>query len=374
MTVPLSLTPNNSQVTPSKNQIGVGIIGLGWPGEQHTKALAQLPSAHLAAACDLSDERRANYTKEYSPAAMYRSYDDLLADPAVEAVVISLPNFLHFPATLAALQAGKHVLCEKPPTLNLAEIQTIRDEVRARGLTYAFGRQMRFDTTMLAAKRAVEAGRLGHIYYAKTQWLRARGIPLGVGGWFTDKARAGGGAMIDIGVHALDSAWFLAGCPKPISVTAQTGAYFASTLPETTRFDVDDSGFAFLRFAGGLAIQLDVSWAMNLTTTGITDHLNTVLFGEAATLQTSPAAIFTLDPADGETMQQRALIPDEDPARADLPGDNFRRQMNDFLMAARNGTPPINNVDQAVELMRMLMAIYQSGATGREVRFDEPGE
>ena len=346
--------------------VGLGFIGLGWPGEQHSNTLEFCPEARIAAACDLNEERREKYQATYSPAAMYRGYDELLADPNVDAVVISLPNFLHFPATLAALQAGKHVLCEKPPTLNLAEIETIRDEVRARQLTYAFGRQMRFGAEMLAAKHAVEQGRLGAIYYARAQWIRSRGIPLGVGGWFTEKSRAGGGAMIDIGVHALDAAWFLAGCPKPISVSAQTGAHFASTLPADVRFDVDDSGFAFLRFEGGLAIHLETSWAMNLPEVGVTDVMNTTLFGEAATLQVKPSAIYTLDPANGKTMRQEPLVDEE----SELNGNHFSRQMADFLRAVRTGTPPTNNIDQAVELMRMLMAIYESGSLGREVRFD----
>jgi predicted dehydrogenase len=355
---------------PATDQIGIGVIGLGWPGHQHTEALAHVSGARLAAACDLDDERRQQFEKTFSPAAMYRSYDELLADSTVDAVVISLPNFLHFPATLAALQAGKHVLCEKPPTLNIAEAESIRDQVRKRGLAYAFGRQMRFNTAMIAAKRAVEEGRLGRIYLAKTKWVRARGVPLGIGGWFTEKARAGGGALIDIGIHALDSAWYLAGAPKLISVTAETGAYFSAALPKTVRFDVDDSAFAFLRFEGGLAIQLEAAWAMNLTETGVTDVLDTILYGQAATIRIEPPAIFTVDPEDGKIMREQPLLTGDDAVAIELPGDKFGRQMADFLKAVRSGAPPINNIDQAVELMRMLMAIYESGATGREVRFD----
>jgi predicted dehydrogenase len=306
---------------------------------------------------------------------MYHGYDELLGDSAVDAVVISLPNFLHFPASLAALQAGKHVLCEKPPTLNVAEVESLRDEARTRGLTYAFSRQMRFNSEMLGARRAIAEGRLGHIYHARAQWLRARGIPLGLGGWFTEKSRAGGGAMIDIGIHALDAAWFLVGCPKPLSVTAQTGAYFASTVPEGIRFDVDDSGFAFLRFAGGLSLHLEVSWAINLAAeNGAHDIMNTVLHGDLATLQINPPGIFILDPTDGKTMRMTPTLSEQETLlqKSEPPGSDFGRQMADFSNAVRNGTPPTNNVDQAVDLMKMLMAIYESSASGKEVRFMDP--
>lgn len=356
----------------TSGELRIGIIGLGWPGVQHTKAVLATPGARLAAACDLSAERRTEYRKTFSPRRMYGPYDELLADPEVDAVVVSLPNFLHFPATLAALRAGKHVLCEKPPTLNLAEIETVRDEARARGLTYGFGRQFRFDGPMLAARKAVAAGRLGTVYYARTHWVRQRGVPFGVGGWFTDKARAGGGAMIDIGVHALDAAWFLAGHPRPLSVSAHVGAHFANTAPPGAGFDVDDTGIAFLRFAGGLSVHLEATWAMNLiggakpnAWTGL-ESIDTVLFGEIATLQINPPMVFGVDPRDGRTQTRTPLDIPEVPATQ----TSFGRQMADFVHAVRTATPPTNSVHQAVDLMRMLMAIYESGATGREVRLD----
>ena len=173
----------------------------------------------------------------------------MLADPDVDAVVISLPNFLHYSATLAALRAGKHVLCEKPPTLTVAEIQHIQEEVEARRLTYFFGRQSRFSSKMLAAKKLVEDGRLGHVYFAKAERVRSRGIPAWGGGWFLEKSRSGGGAMVDIGIHALDAAWYLLGCPQPLTISAQVSSRFEQLVPAGVRYDVEDTGFAFIRFA-----------------------------------------------------------------------------------------------------------------------------
>lgn len=359
-----------------EREIRYGMIGLGWPGLNHARGLARVEGASLAAASDLSSERREAFHSEFHPRRLYVSYEELLADPEVDAVVISLPNFLHFPVTLAAIQAGKHVLCEKPPTMNLEEIETIREEVERRGVTYGFGRQLRFSTAMLAARRAVDEGKLGKVYYAKGRWLRLRGIPGGIGGWFTSKASAGGGALIDIGIHALDAAWFLAGCPKPKAVSAHIGTFFAYTVPQQTRFDVEDSAFAFIRCEGDLVISLESTWAMNLehsakpARSGM-EIMDTILYGDAATLQMDPPSLITADPQIPAALLQTPLPVDEATVSgAERHVRNFHRQIEDFTNAVRTGTQPLNSLGQAVSLMKMLMAAYESGSTGREVRLD----
>ncbi len=347
-------------------EVKVGFLGLGWPGEQHAKAVATLPGASVYAACDLSAERRETFAPQFSPAKVYARYDDMLADPEVDAVVISLPNFLHGSATMSALQAGKHVLCEKPPTMNVTEIEAIRAEAKARRLIYAFSRQSRFNNRMLAARRIVEEGYLGHVYFARAERVRSRGIPVGVGGWFTEKSKAGGGAMIDIGVHAIDAAWYLAGCPEPLSVSAQVSANFHGQVPADVTFDVEDSGFAMLRFAGGLVMHLEVTWAGNMTdavpkSTWAGHELeNTTLYGDKATLSLNPTVLYTMQEKD-----RKATAIQTGPET-----NGFDNQMSDFLGSVRSGQPPVNNVDQAVSLMKMLMAVYESSATGKEVRLD----
>src|SRR5882762_6506294 len=202
-------------------QVGIGIIGEGWPGQQHAKAIAMVPTTRLHSCADSDPERLDTFVKGYGPDVAFSNYRDLLHDSELEAAIICLPNFLHFPASLAALEAGKHVLCEKPPTMNAAEMKVLRDEAKKRNLIYFFSRQSRFTPTMCAAKAVVNEGRLGKIYYAKATFVRSRGIPVGIGDWFTEKKRSGGGALIDIGIHALDSVWYLMGTPRPASVSAQ---------------------------------------------------------------------------------------------------------------------------------------------------------
>ncbi|HEX8678803.1 MAG TPA: Gfo/Idh/MocA family oxidoreductase, partial [Chthoniobacterales bacterium] len=244
-------------------QVNLGVIGTGWPGQQHARVMPSIAGANLHACADLDEARRSEFEKTYSPAHSFSDYHELLQDAKLHAAIICLPNFLHFPASLAALEAGKHVFCEKPPTMNAAEMKVLQQEATKRGLIYYFGRQFRFTPGMRAAKELINAGRLGTIYHAKATWVRSRGIPQGIGGWFTEKKRSGGGALIDIGVHALDSAWYLMGTPRPVSVSAQVYRNFAHLVRDPV-FDVEDAAFAFIRFANGAVVHLETSWAGNL--------------------------------------------------------------------------------------------------------------
>lgn len=346
-------------------KFNIGIIGTGWPGQQHAIALRGSARGQLHACADLDEERRHAFVKEFGAIKAAADYAELLGDPQVDAVMICLPNYLHFPASLAALEAGKHVFCEKPPTLNAAEMKVLRDEAQKRGLIYFFGRQFRFTPGMISAKRLINDGRLGKIYHARAIWIRSRGIPPGIGGWFTDKKRAGGGALIDIGVHALDSVWYLMGTPRPISVSAGVFRNFEHFVSGNV-FDVEDAAFAFIRFDNGAVVQLETCWAGNLP-----DDIpegkyfgretnNSLVFGTKGTLRLKPLTLFE--------DQNGALVtvPITNGNTQDT-GDSFAAQLENFLAAISGDAQPINSVDQAVELMEMIDAIYSSGTLGREV-------
>ncbi|MDQ3198489.1 MAG: Gfo/Idh/MocA family oxidoreductase [Verrucomicrobiota bacterium] len=292
----------------------------------------------------------------------YADYAELLGDPAVDAVVICLPNHLHFPATLAALRAGKHVLCEKPPTLNGAEMRVLQEEAGKHSLIYFFSRQFRFTPGMRLAHKLIAREELGRIYFAEAVWVRSRGIPVGLGGWFTEKKRSGGGALIDIGVHALDSAWYLMGTPRPLSVPASVFQKFKH-LVQTPTFDVEDAAFAFIRFANDAVVQLKTSWAGNLTDEIPQGQVfgrelnNCTIYGSKATVRLRPLTLF--QDVDGKLVD-KALEPRDQ-------GDPFELQMRNFVDSICGLAAPINSAQQAVYLMEMLDAIYLSSSTGREV-------
>ena len=318
-------------------KLRVGIIGAGWPGQQHARAVRASPNA----ACSrrwpsLTKSGRRSFVHDLrAEESIYPDYSDLLGDPQVDAVIICLPNHLHFPATLAALRAGKHVLCEKPPTLNGAEMRVLQEEAEKRGLVYFFSRQFRFTPAMRLARDLISREELGTIYFAEAVWVRSRGIPSGLGGWFTEKKRSGGGALIDIGIHALDSAWYLMGTPRPVSVTAAVFQNFKH-LVQTPIFDVEDAAFAFIRFENGAVVQLKTSWAGNLT-----DEIpegsvfgrelnNCTIYGSKATVRLNPLTLFR--DQDGKLVDQPLEPPDN--------ADSFELQMQNFVDAVAGKSSP----------------------------------
>ncbi len=356
--------------------INVGIVGLGWPGARHAEGVRGCGLGHLYGGCDLNEERREVFRAKHAPEKLFSDYDALLADPALHAVVIALPNALHYPSTLKALQAGKHVLCEKPPTLNAEQMREIRAEAERRGLIYFFGRQMRFSGAMQAARQAVAERRLGEIYYAQTKWVRSRGTPGGIDGWFTDKSRAGGGALIDLGVHAIDAAWYVMGTPAPRSVTAQTYQKFPQ-LARSAVFDVEDNAYGLIRLETGALVNFEVAWAANLTDEipmgkwGRQELFQTTWYGPKGTLRVID--IFQLMPDTDKPPlsffeDQNGELVSVDLPLPDVP-HQFIPQMRNFLEAVKGEAAPVNSALQAVQLMEMLDAIYQSSRTGREVVF-----
>src|SRR5256886_2666895 len=279
-------------------ELRFGIIGTGWPGQQHAIALAAIPDVQLRSCADTNLERLQSFAETYHPESSFEDYQQLLGDRDLDAAIICLPNFLHFPASLAALEASKHVFCEKPPTMNAAEMKVLRDEAANRGLIYFFGRQFRFTAAVRTARDIIAEGRLGKIYRARATCISSRGIPAGIGLWFTDKKRSGGGALIDIGVHALDTAWVLMGTPRPISISAKVFRNFAR-LVEVPVFDVEDEAHAFIRFANDAIVELETSLAANLTDdTPIgpewvdRESNNCVLFGTKGTVPLKPLTLF----------------------------------------------------------------------------------
>ncbi len=345
-----------------RKKLRIGIIGAGWPGQQHARAIRALKNASLAGLAEPNQERADSFREEYEPAKIYPDYTHLLADTTVDAVVNCLPNHLHFPVSLAALRAGKHVLCEKPPTLSSAEMRVLQEEAEKLGLVYFFSRQFRFTPEMRVAHDLIKRGELGKIYFAEAVWVRSRGIPAGIGGWFTEKKSSGGGALIDIGIHALDSAWYLMGTPRPISVTASVFQNFRHFTQAAT-FDVEDAAFAFIRFQNNAVVQLKTCWAGNLPddipqgTYFGRELNNSTVYGTAATIRLKPLTLF---------QDERGQLVDK-PLQPAGNADSFELQMQNFLDAIRGQAEAVNSAQQAVYLMEMLDAIYLSGSTGREV-------
>src|SRR3954462_8317184 len=202
-----------------------GIIGAGWPGGQHAKGYKEAGGFKIVAVSDLIPTRRERMIAEYGAMKQYADAKELIKDPEIDVISVCLPNFLHAPAAIAALKAGKHVVCEKPPAMNAGEAKKIEAAAIKAKKTLLYAVQRRFGGAEQAAKQAITKGMAGDVYHARAAFMRTRRVPIGTG-WFTDKSKSGGGALIDIGVHMLDLSWYLLGQPKPLSAYGVTHQKF----------------------------------------------------------------------------------------------------------------------------------------------------
>jgi predicted dehydrogenase len=338
--------------------IRVGIMGAGWPGQQHAKGYDASGGYTIVAVADLIPARRERLQAEHKIARVYAEAKELVADKEIDAVSVCLPTFLHAPIAVAALRAGKHVICEKPPTLSAKEAKQIAAAANKAGKVVLYAVQRRFGGHEQAAKQAIAKGYAGDVYHARAGWMRTRGIPIGTG-WFTDKSRSGGGALIDIGVHALDLAWYLLGQPKPLSAFGVTHSRFAELAPKDVKYDVDDAAFALVRFEGGRSLELSTSWAINQPPQQQGTFCR--LHGDKGAVDVytpDGAVIYRSFGAKGEA-KPTPLKPPKTVLHAAL----LRHFRECILGKAR----PIIGAAEGLQLMAMIDAIYKSGQTGRSV-------
>ena len=225
----------------------------------------------------------------------------------------------------------------------------------AGGLTLMYALSQRWTAGSRLAKDYIDSGELGRIYYARAVYHRRRGIPMGAQSWFVDKKRSGGGALIDIGVHALDTAWWLMGTPRPTSVSGTAYREFKHVVPKGTKFDVDDSAFGLIKFENGATLILECSWALNLPSGG-----SIQLAGTRGGTQLNPMTIY--QERDGVQLDIKPELSD---------GDYFPSQIIHFVECIRTKKTPMMSAEQGVQLMQMLDAIYRSTETGREVRIKQ---
>ncbi|MHB1294340.1 MAG: Gfo/Idh/MocA family protein [Anaerolineae bacterium] len=339
----------------------VGVIGLGM-GRTHAKAFDASEKAELVAICDLNPTLLDEFRQVYPHAAAYAGYEDMLTRGGLDAVSVAVPNASHAEIVMAAMQAGAHVLCEKPMALNAKQAQDMLNMSREVGKKLMIHFNYRFSPASQFVKSYVDEGHLGEIYYAKTRWLRSRGIPK-LGGWFGIKGLSGGGPLIDLGVHRLDLAMWLLGYPKALSVSASTYGMLGARLAREAgaKYDVEDLASAFIRLENGITLTLEASWAGG--TERAEDMLTAVYGTQGAAIQRNR----------GEGYDFEAVaLQDVAGALAEVLPRRYNRQcpsaIDEFLNAIIEDRIPSASGEQGLELMRIIDAIYQSAAEGCEVR------
>ena len=352
-------------------RLRVGVIGAG-VGELHLAGYSKLPQVEMLALAGLDDERVRRVAAQYQVPQIYRDYQDLLASPAVDAVSICLPNALHAPVTVEALRAGKHVLVEKPLARSAAEGQLMLDAASAadRVLMIAFNHRYRGDVQWV--KQYIDSGALGRIYYAKAHWMRRAGIPR-LGSWFVSKEQAGGGPLVDLGVHGLDMARYLMGEPRPLALSASTYAEFgprglknwdlrSQFSNEQLPYEVEDLATAFIRLEGGATLLLEASWA---THSAAGDDFGVTLYGTEGGVE-----IMVRSYTHENTVR---VFTDIAGAPTDM-APKIRKQgghdavVERFVAAVCDGAPRVPGADEGLRRAAILDACYRSAAEGREIQ------
>jgi len=346
-------------------KIRIGIIGCGGIAKnEHVPAILAQPDAEIVALCDVDRHCCEIVTKEHgiNVKHIFTNYEDMIAMDEVDAIDICTPNFFHNPPTIAALKAGKHVLVEKPIARNATEGQEMIDAAKKSGKKFMVAQCYRYRSENQMLKRFIDGGAMGEMYYGRVQAIRRRGIP----GWgvFIDKEKQGGGPLIDIGVHIMDTVLWLMGHPRPIAASGQTYTKFG-TKPNIVgmmgqwdykNFTVEDFAAGFVRFENGATLTLESSFAANIER----DKMGFAIMGTEGGCQSDPLKIFR---------EEYGTLIDITPGYLP-PADMYKGEIRGFLDCIQNDTEPPVTGEQALQIMKIFDAIYKSSELGKEVSID----
>jgi predicted dehydrogenase len=352
------------------SSIRFGLIGAGAIARHAAQVLATHPTVTLAAIADPSEERRVKLATAHGIPRHCADAAGIFSDRKIDAVYIATPTWLHADQAVAALTAGQHVLLEKPFAMSLAEAERVAAAARASGKVFMVGMNQRFNATSQQARRLVADGRLGEVYHAKACWLRRSGIP-GFGSWFTQRRFAGGGCLMDIGVHLLDLALYLLDDFVPESVFGRTYAKFGprglgkggwgDSERDTDVFDVDDFATALIRLRSGRSLTLDVSWAMHQKDDG---RMGVQIYGTEGGINVADREIYRAG-ADGsyEIIQGLKASGEDHPKHC---------RFANFIDAVHGEAAPCVGLDEALAVQRILDGITESCRTGAAIAFPAP--
>lgn len=348
------------------SKVKIGIIGMGAIGAVHADAYRGVPDAEISAICDISDKRLAEMGAKYNVERRFKDYRDLLKTD-VEAVSVCVGNALHRDVAVAALQAGKHVLLEKPMAMNAQQAQEIAAAGKKSGKTLQIGMVRRQAEQVKVVKDYVDKGLFGDVYHLRCVLIRRRGIP-GLGGWFTTKAASGGGPLIDIGVHWFDAAMYMSSLWNPTSVSAANYAKFGKDMRNYRYvsmwagppkfdgiFDVEDYSAGLVRFGTKATMIFEMAWAANTENSQYIEILGDK--GGARIFDSHPVIIYT---------EHNGKIANVTPQINDKV-NTFQAQAANFIRACRGECPPSATAEEGITVMKVIDGVYASSESGREV-------
>ena len=367
------------QVIDTSKKVRIAIIGTGWIAESHISALKKMEDVEIVALADLIPGKAEAFAKKFGieGAKFYLSDEELIAAEKdnLDCVSICTYNTQHAPCAIHALDAGLHVLLEKPFTVTLDEAIEVMKAEKRSGKILTIGFQPRMSENMQMIKKIVESGELGKIYYIQAGGGRRRGIPTPFGTTFIEKETGGIGAMGDIGCYSLDMLLNAVGYPRPLTVTGYTSAFFGKdpayypNHPEyAEKFGVEDFAAGFIRLEGGIMLDFRISWAMNMDTCG-----DALILGTKGGLR-----IPSTDCWNGEfktPLKIYKTIGDQT-LEYEVPmkpaADFFYKKMRSFIDAVKNGGEATVPSSQIVINQAIIDGIVKSAELGKEIEITIP--
>ncbi|MNO36055.1 putative oxidoreductase YcjS [compost metagenome] len=352
------------------SKLKIALIGNGSISESHLKAYHKNPNCKLWAICDVNEERACKTANQYDIPHVYTDYHALLGNPDIDAISICTWNNTHAEISIAALEAGKNVLCEKPLCKTVDEALLIEEAVHRTGRLLQVGYVRRHASNIEVLKRFIDAGDLGEIYYAKASLLRRLGNP---GGWFSDKERSGGGPLIDIGVHVIDLCWYLMGRPQVKAVKGHTYeklgnrshienfSFYQAADYDAKNNTVEDLANALITFENGASLMVDVSFSLHARQN--CSLIN--IYGDKGGAEIEPQLSIVTE--------RHNTILNIDPQISHSGFDfvsSFQNEIDHFVNCCLGKEKTISPVEDGVQMTKILNAIYQSAAEGREIQFN----
>lgn len=341
----------------------VGIIGAGGIAKDvHIpNYLACGSKVEIVAIADVVAERAQEVADGYEIPHAFGSYEEMLEKVKLDAVSICVPNKFHATAAIAALEAGCHVLCEKPPAMDADEAELMMETAKNAGKILTYGFHYRYSPEVEITKSFIDADEMGDIYSARVHAIRRRGIP----GWgvFTNKELQGGGALIDIGVHMLDTALYLMGYPEPDVVLGKTHQQIGNKKGvgllgewDYENFTVEDMAVGMVTFKNGATLTLEAAFAANVEKN---DTMQVSLMGSKGGADVFPLKIY---------QEKHNTLLDITPAYPPQI-DGHQREISLFVESCLEGNTPLSTPEQGVIIQKIIDAIYESAETGKAIQF-----
>lgn len=332
-----------------KTTINVGIVGAGYIADYHARGLVACDGVSVVAVANHRLAKANEFAQRYQIAQAYDSFSAMLEHAPLDAVVLAVPNVHHYPMAIEAMSKGIHVFVEKPMACSVEQAEAMCRLAESNGVVLMVGHMWRFDRETRFIREQVESGKLGTVFRTTSYGIH---VNWGPGGWFTEPDLAWGGALADMGVHAIDTARYLIGDPNPVQV-------YASVQSNMNKTVLDDTAIVVVRWDNGVTSVIESGWWQ--------PHMEGP---EAATRLYGTLGFGSLFPTfllNKEDSDERRVVP-ELPQRSEHCDQHmYSSQMNEFASAIRERRPAIPGGHEGLVNMQILVAAYESGRSGRAV-------